>query len=408
MPVSEDQTAHLRTELAGARSRTDELFRLLRPDALYDRPVPERHRLIFYLGHVEAFDWNMVCKYDLSIPSFHPVFDELFAFGIDPDASGLPTDVPSDWPSLSEVEEYNRRVKQTVDERLEDATPKVVHVAIEHRLMHAETLAYLLHNLPLEKKAVAATPPSAQADTSVQQLFVEIPGGKATLGQPRDGSFGWDNEFEETVENVAAFSIARHNVTNGEYLRFVEEGGAPSFFWKHAADGWRLRTMFDEIPLPLDWPVFVTHTQATQYAQWTGKRLPSEAQIQRAAYGTPGAEEREYPWGSAEPGPSHGNLNFQAWDPAPVNAYPAGDSAFGVSQLLGNGWEWTRDLFRPLPGFEQFDFYPGYSANFFDDDHYVLKGASPRTATKLARRSFRNWFRKEYQYLYATFRCVED
>ena len=90
-----------------------------------------------------------------------------------------------------------------------------------------------------------------------------------------------------------------------------------------------------------------------------------------------------------------------------MTANPAGDSAFGVSQTLGNGWEWTSDFFRPLPGFEPFDFYPGYSADFFDDDHYVLKGASPRTATKMARRSFRNWFRNEYKYVYATFRCVE-
>ncbi len=408
MPVSEDQTVSLQTELARARERIDELFQLLREGALYDRPAPERHRLIFYLGHVEAFEWNMICRYDLSIPSFHPRFDDLFAFGIDPDASGFPSDKASDWPSFAEIQQYNRRVKETVDSHLSDATPQVVHVAIEHRLMHAETLAYLLHNLPPERKmalAPATAPPAAPPPSGE---YVEVPAGAATLGQPRNGSFGWDNEFEAKVEEVPAFAIGKHNVTNGEYLRFVEEGGEPSFFWKRARNGWLLRTMFAEIPLPLDWPVFVTHTQASAYSRWSGRRLPSEAEIQRAAYGTPEGEERAYPWGSEAPEPMHGNLNFQAWDPAPVTAYPAGDSAFGVSQLVGNGWEWTRDLFRPLPGFQQFDFYPGYSANFFDDDHYVLKGASPRTATKLARRSFRNWFRQEYKYLYATFRCVES
>jgi formylglycine-generating enzyme required for sulfatase activity len=406
--VSEEgyQPESLRLELAGARERTNELFGLLRADAMLDRPVPERHRLLFYLGHVEAFDWNMICRHDLSIPSFNAEFDQLFAFGIDPDESGLPTDKPSDWPSLDEVEAYNRRVIETVDARVDDASPQLVHVAIEHRLMHAETLAYLFHNLPVEKKIAPPVAPVAPGKPPPPQ-YIEIPDGSATLGQPRNGAFGWDNEFDATRETVPRFSISRHNVTNGEYLRFVEEGGTPSFFWRRDGNGWMLRTMFAEMPLPADWPAYVTHAQAAAYAQWAGKRLPTEAEIQRAAYGTPEGDEQEYPWGSETPRAAQGNLNFQSWDPITVTANPAGDSAFGVSQLLGNGWEWTNTLFRPLPGFQQFDFYPGYSADFFDDDHYVLKGASPRTATKLARRSFRNWFRDEYKYVYATFRCVE-
>jgi formylglycine-generating enzyme required for sulfatase activity len=92
----------------------------------------------------------------------------------------------------------------------------------------------------------------------------------------------------------------------------------------------------------------------------------------------------------------------------PVTSTPAGDSAFGVSQLLGNGWEWTSTPFAPFPGFEPFPFYPGYSANFFDGAHYVIKGGSPRTAAPLLRRSFRNWFRPDYPYVYAGFRLVEN
>ncbi len=98
------------------------------------------------------------------------------------------------------------------------------------------------------------------------------------------------------------------------------------------------------------------------------------------------------------------NLNFASWDPIPVTASPAP----GFAQLVGNGWEWTSTVFQPFPGFEPFPFYPGYSANFFDGDHYVMKGASARTAACFLRRSFRNWFRPDYPYVYAAFRCVDN
>ncbi len=95
----------LMVRLAEARARTDELFGLLHPDALYDRPIPERHRNIFYLGHFEAFDWILVCRGAFGREPFHDSFDQLFAFGIDPVGGDLPADTPSDWPSVSEIEE---------------------------------------------------------------------------------------------------------------------------------------------------------------------------------------------------------------------------------------------------------------------------------------------------------------
>jgi len=132
----------------------------------------------------------------------------------------------------------------------------------------------------------------------------------------------------------------------------------------------------------------------------------TEAQFHRAAYGTTGEGEREYPWGD-EPG-VRGNFDFRHWDPTAVTEDSGGRSAFGVAQLVGNGWEWTKTPFGPFPGFQPRPNYPGYSADFFDDSHFVLKGASPRTAKVLTRRSLRNWFRPEYPYLYATFRLVEN
>jgi formylglycine-generating enzyme required for sulfatase activity len=116
---------------------------------------------------------------------------------------------------------------------------------------------------------------------------------------------------------------------------------------------------------------------------------------------------RAYPWGDEPPDARRGNFDFHRWDPVPVGAFPSGDSAFGVADLLGNGWEWTSTVFEPFPGFRPFPFYPGYSADFFDGKHIVMKGGSARTAACLLRATFRNWFQPRYPYVYAAFRCVE-
>jgi formylglycine-generating enzyme required for sulfatase activity len=166
--------------------------------------------------------------------------------------------------------------------------------------------------------------------------------------------------------------------------------------------------MFDLIPLPLAWPVYVSHAEAAAYARWRGVRLPSEAEFQRAAYGTPEGVERSFPWGDAFPAAPHGLFDFASWEPDPVGIHPAGQSAWGVDDLIGNGWEWTRTRFGPFPGFHAMPSYPQYSAEFFDGNHFVMKGASPATGRELLRPSFRNWFRPLYPYVYASFRCVRE
>jgi formylglycine-generating enzyme required for sulfatase activity len=150
----------------------------------------------------------------------------------------------------------------------------------------------------------------------------------------------------------------------------------------------------------------VSHAEAVAYAAWAGKRLPEEAEWHRVAFGDPSGAERDFPWGSESPAPHHGSFNLRRWDSAPVNAFPLGQSAFGVDGMLANGWEWTSTLFQPFPGFVPFSFYLGYSANFFDGMHYVMKGGSPRTEPCMLRRSFRNWFQPHYPYVYAGFRCA--
>jgi ergothioneine biosynthesis protein EgtB len=312
----------------------------------------------------------------------------------------------------------------------------LLHVAIEHRLMHAETLSYLLHNLPLERKIPHPAPMSDPRPAPARRS-VTIPTGTATLGKLRsEGTFGWDNEFETQRISVPEFSIGAFPVTNGEYMEFVQACGyEDSRYWRSEDREWRrqqrldhpqfwlprsnsaatdpdtqweYRSMFGIIPLPQSWPVYVSYAEAAAFARWAGKKLPTEAQWHRAAYGTPQGAEREYPWGDAPPDHSRGNFYLKSWHAAPVDAHPAGASAFRVHDLLGNGWEWTSTPFGPFPGFTSFPFYKGYSADFFDGKHFVMKGGSARTDASMLRRSFRNWFQPHYPYVYATFRCTEE
>jgi len=423
----------LASRLAAARTATDELFSIVRPEALYDRPIPERHRLIFYLGHLEAFDWNLIAVRTFGIEPFQASLDKLFAFGIDPIGGGLPDEPASDWPDAATVRSYSSKVRAAIDECLtgtraprEGADVETAfHMAIEHRLMHAETLAYLLHQLPYASKIrVSDAPPPRVPKPTLRD--VAIPAGEATLGRDRSLGFGWDNEFEAMRVKVPAFTIDSHKVTNGTFLEFMrdkgyeredlwtkadwawrkKEGVTHPGFWRKQGEDWLYRGMFAEIPLPLETPAYVSQAEAAAFARWAGRALPTEAQFHRAAYGTPDGEEREYPWGAEAPAERHGNFDLHRWDPTPIGSFPAGDSGFGISEPVGNGWEWTSSVFGPFPGFREHPDYEGYSKNFFDGGHFVQKGGSPRTASCMLRRSFRNWFQPHYPYVYAGFRTV--
>ena len=375
-----------------ARDETDRLFRLVRPDSLYHRPLPERHRIIFYLGHLEAFDWNLIGRYALDLPSFHSEFDRLFAFGIDPPPGQLPADQPSDWPSLAEVERYNHRVRDEIDERLEAVPGQLLHVAIEHRLMHAETLAYILHQLPYDRKQTARVPAAPAPSAPCQPCMIDIPSGDAELGLDRGGAFGWDNEFCRHTVSVPAFSMARYKVTNGDYLEFVREGASPPFFWTGHGGRWFYRAMFAEVPLPLDHPVYVTLDQAQTYARWRGKSLPTEPQFHRAL--AP---------------PSGGNFDFQYWDPVPVTA-PCGEREersprpASLSATAGSG---PPRLSLHSPASSPFPFTATIPLPSSTAGTTCSKERRRAPPPVLPGRSFRNWFRPSYPYIYATFRLVD-
>lgn len=427
----------IHARLLEARSETDNLFGLVRAEALYDRPVAEQCRLIFCLGHLAAADWNLLADRAFGLKPFHPSFDRLFAGEMNPVDRGLPSDKASDWPKRDVVERYIFRVREELDEAIEQALAHpseghpqlalMLEAAIEHRLIHAETLTYLIHQLPYNRK-ISGWIEAAPTLLRKKGRMVEIPAGTATLGlrPTSEEHFGWDNELTEHRVQVPEFAIDAHNVTNGEFLQFVRAGGYVKYalwseadwewkerqairhprFWRADGNLWLYRGMFGEIRLPLEWPVYVSHAEASAYARWLGRELPIEAQFHRAAYGTPEGTERSYPWDEARPSAEHGNFNSRRWEPSPVGSHPAGASAFGVHDLVGNGWEWTQTRLGPFPGFAPFSFHPGYSTSFFDGKHYVLKGGSPRTAACLLRRSFRNGLQNHYPCAYATFRCV--
>jgi len=421
------------------RERSRALFDLLREDAYYSRPIKLRQPVIFYEGHLPAFSFNTLVKRGLGRPSIDARLEQLFARGIDPaeESYSSESDV---WPSRSVVrafvDEADRQVLEALaredldrpgDPLLDGA--EAVFTILEHDAMHQETLLYMWHQLPHEqKRRPHGYTPVTQSSAPTTE-WVGLPPGRATLGVPRGSiRFGWDNEHPAHVVEVPAFSLETQDVTNERYRAFVEAGGyrdprwwnpedwewvqraqlAHPLFWEQRDGGWWWRGMFDWIPLPPFWPVYVSHAEASAFARWAGARLPGEPEFQRAAFGTFDGSERTYPWEEAEPTQAHGVFDFSSWDPEPAGTHPAGRSAWGIDDLVGNGWEWTRTPFEPFPGFRPMPSYPEYSADFFDGEHYVIKGASPATARVLLRPSLRNWFRAHYPYVYATFRLAKD
>jgi len=411
----------LRRRYLSNRNRTTELFEIADPSAYYERPIGLRHPIVFYEGHIPAFSFLKLVREGLRGPQLDPDLERLFERGIDPaNAADVAQHERASWPARSEVQAFGAACDGAVLEAfahgdLTDtaASPlleggQAAFTILEHEEMHHETLLYMLHRLPLERKRTAARESAFVECDPLARGRVVVPLGSATLGAKRDVPFGWDNEFNETRVDVPAFEIDVNNVTNGDWLAFVRAGGPVPSFWLNRAGGFALLGMFEVMPLPLTWPVYVTQSQARAYADWRGARLPTEAEYHRAAFGTPSGRERALPWGEDAPAPAHGNFDFRRFDPEPVGISPAGASAWGVHDLVGNGWEWTSTPFAPLPGFTPMASYPPYSADFFDDAHFIVKGASPVTSRHHVRRSFRNWYRPDYPYVYATFRTVND
>jgi ergothioneine biosynthesis protein EgtB len=437
-------TRSLERRFTALWERTDRLFALVAPDAILERPIALRHPFIFYVGHLAGFAWNHVCRGLLGRPSFNARFDEIFDRGIDPDVDDpsqchAHPEVPDAWPDVREVLAYRNRIRAEILGSLDEVADapdvmaengRALLMVLEHEQMHQETLLYMMQQLPLSRMVRPASTPIYALGDALRVRPIEIDEGYATLGTDFHAlDFGWDNEFPHITVPVRGFVMDSTPVTNGEFLEFVQSGGYDrrdlwsdgDWTWKEQAGfghptfwtlrdaAWFYRTLLDELPLASvrDWPVYASLAEARAFARWRGGRLPTEAEFDRAAHGEPGGGERAFPWGDDEPTPERGNFHFAHWSPVPVGSHPAGVSAWGVHELIGNGWEWTQSAFAPFPGFHAYiPGYAGYSADFFDDKHYVLKGASWATDGQLIRRSFRNWYQARYPYVFAKFRCV--
>jgi ergothioneine biosynthesis protein EgtB len=432
---------HLVGRYRALRERSHVIFDLLDPDLYYTRPIALRNPIVFYEGHLPAFAVNTLIKKGLGRPGLDAHLERVFARGIDPETEATAHARHGDgWPSREEVQRYVLAADRLIEDALRHAAisragvpvldrAEGVFTLLEHEALHQETLLYMWHRIPHDRKRRPAYYAPRVSGGSFREDVIDIPAGIATLGARRgDVVFGWDNEFPAHDVEVAAVGVDRFNVTNRQFLAFVEAGGyadrrwwteqdwnwiqseaiGKPLFWERQGDGWVWRGQFEWLSLPELWPVYVSHAEAAAYARWRGARLMTEAEYHRAAFGTPDGQQRRWPWGDAPPAEEHGTFDFASWDPLPVGSSPAGASAWGVHDLMGNGWEWTSTPFMPFDGFVPMPSYPEYSAEFFDGEHFVIKGASPVTARDLLRRSLRNWFRPHYPFVYATFRCTYD
>jgi iron(II)-dependent oxidoreductase len=282
-------------------------------------------------------------------------------------------------------------------------------LVISHENQHDETMLQAL-SLRAGAPLLGGGSPLPGGRPGVAGTSVLVPGGEFVLGV--DGvtePHSLDNERPAHVADVPAFRIGRVPVTNGEWRQFIDDGGygqrrwwsdrgwahrqetgltAPQF-WN--SDGTRIRFGHVE-DVPADEPVqHVTFFEAEAYAAWAGARLPTEAEWEKACAWDPAlGARRRFPWGASEPTSHLANLDGNALRPAPVGAYPAGASAYGVEQMLGDVWEWTTSPLRPWPGFTPM-VYERYSQPFFDGDYKVLRGGSWAVASGIIRPSFRNW-----------------
>lgn len=417
---------------ASAWRRTDDLFALVPRSAWLAQPIDLRHPVLFYVGHLPAFAWNQIGRGALGLGHVNPRLDALFARGIDPaDTDRAKAQHIASWPSIDETLAYRNVVRADILRciplvlaRTDDLLcqhGRVLQMVLEHEWMHHETLLYMLAESPpgLMVRPDSVAPPLTGEGKAAEARRIEA--GEAVLGAKwTEIPFGWDNEFSQVTVDVPAFTIDSLPVRNSDWLRFLEgqdgsTDGQRALWpqsWARDPNGQlAIKTLFGLIPFEegAGFPVQVSGNQARIYCEQKGGRLPTEAELHRAAYHAPDGSLRDHPWGRENPSAEHGNFGFRRFYPTPVGQYPAGRSAWGVEELVGNGWEWTQSPFAPLPGFSAWArTYPGYSADFFDGEHDIVFGASWATDDALLRRSFRNWYRRNYPFPFTSFRVVRS
>jgi iron(II)-dependent oxidoreductase len=303
----------------------------------------------------------------------------------------------------------------------------VFGMVVQHEQQHDETML-ATHQLRRSGAPLHAPLPQPPRSAGLP-AEVLIPGGAFSMGTSTE-AWALDNERPAHQVDVQAFWIDTVPVSNGDYRAFIADGGydrpelwdergwayrqqanltAP-LFWSQDADGaWWRRSFGVLVPVEPSEPVLhVCQYEAAAYAVWAGRRLPTEPEWEKAARWDPASNRsRRYPWGDGDPNAELANLGQQHLRPAPIGSYPAGASALGVHQLIGDVWEWTASTFQPYPGFRMFP-YPEYSQVFFGSDYYVLRGGSFGTDQAAGRATFRNWDYPIRRQIFAGFRTARS
>ncbi|MEU9859263.1 ergothioneine biosynthesis protein EgtB [Streptomyces sp. NPDC047971] len=434
MTVATDPSALRRRALDAlttARERTALLTSCVEDDELVAQHSPLMSPLVWDLAHIgnqeEQWLWRAVAGRDALRPEIDSIYD---AFE-HPRASrpSLPLLPPA------EARAYASDVRGRVLDVLA-ATPlegrPLVEAAFafgmiaQHEQQHDETML-ITHQLRKGPRALTAPPPPVTA-TGGLPAEVLVPGGPFTMGTS-DEPWALDNERPAHVRTVQAFFIDTVPVSNGAYMAFVADGGysderwwqaegweqihrhgiAAPLFWRRDGGQWMRRRFGVTEPVPEEEPVVhVSWYEADAYARWAGRRLPTEAEWEKAARHDPtSGRSRRYPWGDADPAPEHANLGQRHLGPAPVGSYPRGGSPLGVRQLIGDVWEWTASDFLPYPGFTAFP-YKEYSEVFFGPAHKVLRGGSFAVDEVACRGTFRNWDLPVRRQIFSGFRTARD
>ncbi|MEU6265945.1 ergothioneine biosynthesis protein EgtB [Saccharopolyspora shandongensis] len=424
----DDLRAHVAAELARTRQRSAELTDSVDDEDLVKQHSPLMSPLVWDLAHVGSQEELWLVRDVGGAPAIRPEIDDLYdAFQhTRADRPQLPLLGPA------EAREYVAAVRSKVFD-LVDRVPlegrRLVQQAfafgmiVQHEQQHDETML-ATHQLRDGPPALAADPPPSDVDVLTPEVFV--PGGPFTMGTSAE-PWALDNERPAHQVHVDDFYLDSTPVTNGAYLAFIDAGGyddprwwsdagwayrqrarlrAPRFWWLEG-DRW-LRRRFGHVePVPPEEPVVhVSFHEAEAYAAWAGKRLPTEAEWEKAARFDPASgRSRRYPWGDADPRPGHANLGQRHLQPAPAGAYPDGAAPCGARQLIGDVWEWTSTDFLPYPGFSAFP-YREYSEVFFGPDYKVLRGGSFGTDAAACRGTFRNWDYPIRRQIFAGFRCA--
>jgi iron(II)-dependent oxidoreductase len=393
------------------RHKTLKLFEGMDDSTFRSQPHPDFSPVGWHLGHIAYIESLWLLEHSAGLPCLFPQYRKLLA------ADGLPKSERVQLPNLEEILYYLDTVRNKVLEHLEvvdiEREERLWRFLIQHESQHSEIISFVWELLKREEGALGKKVNDAPSYSNIT-VMVEIPAGEFEQGQNSIDAL--DNEQPAHKVYLNTYYIDRYPVTCGQYGVFMEAGGYENYRWWSEA-GWQWRQT-EQIIQPLYWcgdrnvdnhPVYgVSWYEAEAYARFVGKRLPTEAEWEKAASWDAQANcRRIYPWGNELPTSENCNCDRLIGQTTPVDAYPKGQSAYGLYDTLGNVWEWTASWFDNYKGFQSYP-YIGYSQVYFDQQHRVLKGGSWATRPWVLRSSFRNWYYPHMREMFAGFRCAAD